>query len=204
MAGDTFKSIRGPSSAETKVKGSRFLAEALPVTSEDDAEAAIAEIRRQTYDATHHCSAYRLGPIANVFRYNDDGEPSGTAGAPILRQIEACNLTNVLVVVTRYFGGTKLGTGGLARAYGEAAERALAAANFVTHVMFERVNVSFRYDDTAAAMHTIDRFDACVVDSRYTDRTDLIVDVPRSRVDAFIEAFVNALGGRGELKRAGI
>lgn len=201
MRADTFKSILGPSTAETKVRGSRFIGEALPVRDEEEAEAAIAGIRKREYAASHHCCAYRLGPTGSIFRYDDDGEPSGTGGMPILRQIDARDLTYVLVVVTRYYGGTKLGTGGLARAYGGAAERALTAADVVTQVIFDRVHVSFEYDDTSPAMHTIEQFDARVVASQYSERTDLTLDVPKSRVDAFADAFVEALGGRGDLER---
>lgn len=201
MCEDAFKSIAGRSNAEIRTKGSRFIGEAMPVGDEDQAEAAIASVRKREHAATHHCSAYRLGAARSVFRYNDDGEPNGTGGMPILRQIDARDLTHVLVVVTRYYGGTKLGTGGLARAYSEAADRALDAANIVTHVIFERVNVSFEYADTSPAMFTIERFDARVVDSAYSERTELAVDVPKRRVGAFADAFTEALGGRGELIR---
>lgn len=203
MGEDTYRTIRRTSATETKVKGSRFIAEAVPAPSEEEAVAAIAAVRKREYDATHHCSAYRVGTSAHLFRYDDDGEPSGTAGSPILRQIEARELTNIVVVVTRYYGGTKLGTGGLMRAYGEAAGAVLDAAEVVTEVIFGRVYVSFDYEDTSPAMHTIDRFDAHVVESKYTARTELEIDVPRSRVRAFEEAFIDALGGRGEIEVRG-
>lgn len=196
---DSFWSIRGAASAEIKVRGSRFIAEAFPVGSEEEAEGVIGRVRKRDYGATHHCTAYRIGADARIFRYNDDGEPSGTAGQPILRQIEARELTNVLVVVTRYYGGTKLGTGGLARAYGDAAAGALGAANFVEHVISERVNVSFSYADTAAAERAIEKFAAEILDANYTDVTTMTLAVPRSRVKAFVESFTNALGGRGRI-----
>ncbi|MEX0599035.1 MAG: YigZ family protein, partial [Rhodothermales bacterium] len=144
MRTDAYKSIRGPAAAEMKVRGSRFIGEAIPVRDEEEAALRIDEVKRREHAATHHCTAYRLGPEGDVFRYNDDGEPGGTAGPPILRQIESRDLTDILVVVTRYFGGTQLGTGGLARAYGEAAEQALEAADVVTHVIFTRLYVSFQ------------------------------------------------------------
>ena len=128
---DTYLTLREGAEAQIKVKGSRFLAEAVPVADEAVAEAALATIRKREYNATHHCTAYRIGPAADLFRFNDDGEPSGTAGQPILRQIEGRELTNTLVVVTRYYGGTKLGTGGLIRAYGEAASLALFGLGLV-------------------------------------------------------------------------
>ena len=125
---DTYLVLDKPVISEIKIKGSRFLAEAIPVSSVEEADAALLAIKKRDYDATHHCSAYRIGSDGNTFRYNDDGEPNSSAGLPIYRQIEGRNLTNALVVVIRYYGGTKLGTGGLVRAYGEAASLALDAA----------------------------------------------------------------------------
>ena len=195
---DSYQTLAGEAEAELKVKGSRFLAAACAVRDEAAAEAAIRAVRKKAYDATHHCTAYRLGPDGDVFRYNDDGEPSGTAGLPILRQIEARGLTDTLVVVTRYYGGTKLGMGGLARAYGDAAAEALAAAPVVEKVLRTPVRVRFGYDDTSPALHTVGRFDAEIRDTRYSDVTELVVAVRRSQADAFVAAFTEALGGRGE------
>ncbi|MEX0746742.1 MAG: YigZ family protein [Rhodothermales bacterium] len=198
---DTYRTIEDPVRADTKVMGSRFIAEAFPIVDEVEAESRIELVRRREYSATHHCTAFRFGVDGSIFRSNDDGEPSGTAGQPILRQIDARDLTNTLVVVTRYFGGTKLGTGGLIRAYGDAAATALDSAKIVRHVITVPVHVSFEYEDTSPAMHTIERFHAEVVESRYSDRTDLGVFVRRNDVENFIQAFVEALGGRGRIER---
>ncbi|HMB89977.1 MAG TPA: YigZ family protein, partial [Rhodothermales bacterium] len=184
-----------------KMKGSRFLAEALPAADEAAAEAAISAIRKREYNATHHCTAYRIGPAADLFRFNDDGEPSGTAGQPILRQIEGRELTNTLVVVTRYYGGTKLGTGGLIRAYGEAASLALDASPVQQCILRERLRLHFGYDDTSPAMHTISQFDAKIQETHYSDATEMIVGVRRSQVDGFRDLFTNALSGRGSITR---
>jgi uncharacterized YigZ family protein len=199
---DTYKTIESIARGETKVMGSRFIAEAFPIADEVEAEGHISIVRKREYSATHHCSAYRLGVDRGHSRSNDDGEPSGTAGQPILRQLEARGLTNTLVVVSRYFGGTKLGTGGLIRAYGAAAAAALDSAKIVQHVITEPVHVSFEYEDTSPAMHTIDRFRANLVASRYSERTDLEVAVPRKDVENFIQAFIEALGGRGRIERS--
>ena len=118
------------------------------------------------YNATHHCWAYRLGQQSDLFRYSDDGEPSGTAGQPILRQIDGRMLTNVMIVVTRYYGGTKLGTGGLARAYGEAAGLVLDACQIKEHIIRELLTIRFAYADTSPAMHTVDSFDAKIKSSK--------------------------------------
>ncbi len=198
---DTYRTLAGPSRAEIKVKGSRFIAEAFPVPDADAAEARIAALRKREYNATHVCSAYRVGRDGQTFRYHDDGEPSGTAGAPILRQIEGRGLTNTLVAVTRYFGGTKLGTGGLVRAYGDAAAAALDGATLVERVVRVPVRLQFAYADTAPAMRTLEAFDAEIRETRYTDDTELLVAVRASEADALIARFIDHLAGRGRAER---
>jgi uncharacterized YigZ family protein len=185
---DTYRTIEEPARAEQTVEGSRFLAEAMPVSDRRAATERIETIREREHKATHHCTAYRLGQEGEDFRYDDDGEPSGTAGPPLLRQIDARDLTNTLVVVTRYFGGTELGTGGLARAYGDAAAAALDRASVVEHVVRTPVRVRFDYDDTAPAEQVLRQFDTEVQESTYTDVTTLTVGVRRSEVDAFVDA----------------
>ena len=185
--------------AEFKDRGSRFLGRVLLVHTLDEASERLAELRKAEWDATHHCWACVAGGIA---RSNDDGEPSGSAGAPILRQIEARNLTSVLVIVARWYGGTKLGVGGLVRAYGDAASAALDAAGSVTRTRRTLVRVSFDYDDTSPALHTIGQFDAEQQSQTYDARTHLLLAVRNSQVDDFGAAFVDALGGRGEVSRA--
>ena len=197
---DTYRMIARPTLAEPpKSKGSRFIGEAFPVTTEAEAEARLDAVRKREYAATHWCWAWRLGLEGDAFRTSDDGEPSGSAGAPILRQIDARDLTNTLVVVTRYYGGTKLGVGGLVRAYGEAASDALDAARTVEHVVRVPVRLRFAYDDTSPAMHTVNRFDAEIAEQHYTANTELVVRVRRSEAEALRAAFVEALGGRGEV-----
>jgi uncharacterized YigZ family protein len=198
---DTYRTIARPTLAEPpKTKGSRFIGEAFLVTTEAEAETRLAAVRTREHAATHWCWAWRLGTDGAAFRSSDDGEPSGSAGAPILRQIDARGLTNTLVVVTRYYGGTKLGVGGLVRAYGEAASEALDAARIVEHVARVPVRLRFAYDDTSPAMHTVNRFDAEIAEQHYSDDTELVVHVRRSEVEALRAAFVNALGGRGTVE----
>lgn len=194
---DTYKTIARKGTAELTVKGSRFIGEAIPVESVEQAQAELDIIRKREYDATHHCSAWRVGPAGEEWRYSDDGEPSGTAGPPILRHIEGRDLTNLIVVVTRYYGGTKLGTGGLIRAYGDTAAAALDDAPVVTRIIREPVSLVFGYEDTSPAMHTIGHFDAEIVETNYTEVTEIIVSVRKSETRALVDAFTNALGGRG-------
>ena len=114
---DTYKTIDSPAEGIYKEKGSKFLAKAYPVRTEEQVKAIVEQLKEEYYDARHHCYAYILGPKGDKWRANDDGEPSGTAGKPIHGQLLSFNLTNVLVVVIRYFGGTKLGESGLINAY---------------------------------------------------------------------------------------
>lgn len=197
MRADSYRTIAAHASVEIKVKGSRFIAESFPAHCELEAVGRMDQIRRREHAASHHCTAFRIGVDADLFRYNDDGEPSGTAGLPIMRQIEGRELTNVLVVVTRYFGGTKLGTGGLIRAYATAASHVLDASGVREHVISSRVSVSFEYEDTSPAMRVIGLFDANVIESMYSERTVLTIGVPRSQIEDFRNAFADALGGRG-------
>ena len=199
---DTYRTLVRSAAAEPpKTKGSRFIGEAFPAVTEQEAEARLDAVRKREHAATHWCWAWRLGIEGDTFRYSDDGEPNGSAGAPILRQIDARDLTNAIVVVTRYYGGTKLGTGGLVRAYGEAAGAVLDAARIVERVVRVPVRLRFAYDDTSPAMHTVSRFDAEIAEQHYASDTQLVVHVRRSEAAALCAAFVEALGGRGKVER---
>ena len=127
-----YLTINAASSAEIEVKKSRFLAELTPASNEEEARRIIEETRKTYWNARHHCSAFILGASSDILRSSDDGEPSGTAGAPILEALRAAEITNIVAVVTRWFGGTLLGTGGLTRAYAGAAAQAIAATKIVT------------------------------------------------------------------------
>ncbi|GAB5534076.1 MAG: YigZ family protein [Rubricoccaceae bacterium] len=197
---DTYRTLASPRTAEPpKSKGSRFIGEAFPVTSEADALAAVEAVRAREHASTHVCWAYRLGADGSRSRSADDGEPSGTAGLPILREIEGRSLTDCLVTVTRYYGGTKLGAGGLARAYGEAAATVLNVSPVRTVVVRVPVELRFAFPDTSAAMRQLDVFDAEIAEQNYTpEGTVLTLNVRQSEADALAAAFVDATSGRGE------
>ena len=142
---DTYNMLATRGDGLYKEKGSKFIAEAFTVMSEDEAKAAITEIKKKYFDARHHCFAYMIGPDKKTFRSSDDGEPSGTAGKPILNQILSKDVTNVCVVVTRYFGGIKLGTSGLINAYKTAARDALDNAQIVEKTINEFYSLEFEY-----------------------------------------------------------
>ncbi len=142
---DEYLSIRKPASAELKDRGSRFIAFAFPVKNEEDIEKALSGLRSRHAKARHHCYAWRLGAGKDAYRSNDDGEPSGTAGRPILAQIDKASLSDILVVVVRYFGGTLLGRGGLIRAYGGAAAMAIEQAEIYTVYVEEELELKCDY-----------------------------------------------------------
>lgn len=152
---DTFKTLREPAEAVFKEKMSRFLAFAIPVNDVEEIKGILSEYQKKYYDARHICYAYMLGHDRLDFRANDNGEPSGTAGKPILGQINSFELTNVLVLVVRYFGGIKLGTGGLVVAYREAAKLALESAEIVEKTVDHRFDITFDYIAMNDVMKTV-------------------------------------------------
>nr|WP_319397758.1 YigZ family protein [uncultured Carboxylicivirga sp.] len=142
---DQYKTLQGPSEGLYKEKGSKFITYAYPIFTEDEVKPLIDELKKQYYDARHHCFAWQIGTDGNQFRANDDGEPSGTAGKPILGQIRSHELTNLLVVVIRYFGGTKLGTSGLIHAYKEATIDAFNNGTIVECTVNDFYRINFDY-----------------------------------------------------------
>lgn len=152
---DTYKTISEKAEGIFKDKGSKFLAFAYPVYTADEIKEIIASLKKQYHDARHHCFAYRLGTEKELYRMNDDGEPSGTAGKPIYGQILSDDLTNILIVVVRYFGGTLLGTGGLINAYRAAAAEALNNARIIIRIVENIYTVNFDYADMSKVMRII-------------------------------------------------
>lgn len=142
---DTYLTIEVTSLGEYKEKGSKFLAYAYFVSNENDIKEKLDLLKKEHFKATHHCYAYRLGTDGKNYRANDDGEPSGTAGRPILGQIDSFGLTNLLIVVVRYYGGTKLGTSGLINAYRESAKEALTNAEKIEKIIESQLECSLAY-----------------------------------------------------------
>lgn len=145
MQKDTFLTIQEKAEGFYKEKGSKFIALAFPVKTEEEIKEQLAALKKEYYAARHHCYAYMLGRDRKVFRANDDGEPSNSAGMPILGQIRSKELTNIFIVVIRYFGGTKLGVGGLINAYKTAAAEALENADIVEEVITYPIKTRFEY-----------------------------------------------------------
>ncbi len=162
-----YLTIAQPGEGSTRVKGSRFLAFAYPVSSEEEIREALGILRKAYHDATHHCYAWRLGAEMDRFRINDDGEPSGTAGHPIFGQIQSMNLTNILVVVVRYFGGTLLGVGGLIQAYREAARDALGKTGTVRRKVESEISIRFEYAQMNKVMSLVKEYKIETKDHRF-------------------------------------
>jgi uncharacterized YigZ family protein len=192
---DEFHTVVRQGHAETRILASRFFADAVPVNSKADAEAFLTEIRKKFHDATHHCYAYRIGSSGSESRASDDGEPGGTAGKPILAAIDHQGLTNVLVVVTRYFGGTKLGTGGLVRAYGEAASLAVGQAGKKSELITALLEFSVGHPKVSKVMHVVSRSGARIADTRYDEEVHFRLEVRRSQVGKLRDELVQATGG---------
>jgi len=183
---DTYKTISATAEGFIKDRGSKFYAYAYPVIHIDHVETAQANLRKQHNKARHHCYAYRLGTDGNNFRANDDGEPSGTAGKPILGQIDKLELCDVLVVVVRYFGGTLLGTGGLIQAYRKATEDALEQANIVKKIITLRFKIDFDYSLMAPVMNAIKRQKLNILEQSFTEKAYITVAFPKSEVQKSI------------------
>src|SRR5688572_23412377 len=151
----SYRTILASTAGEYKEKGSKFLAFACPLTSEEEVKGKILELKKKYFDARHHCYAYVLSADKSRFRAFDDGEPNHSAGDPILGQIRSKNLTNVLVVVVRYFGGVKLGVGGLISAYKAAAENALNNSTVIEKDVLKKYFISYAYTSTPDVMKLI-------------------------------------------------
>ncbi len=169
-----------------KIKGSRHIATVIPIQCEAEVSGHLERVAQELTRANHHAYAWRLGRDREKFRYNDNGEPSGSAGKPMLQQIDGHELTNVLVVVTRYFGGTKLGVGGLVRAYGGACAEALDLADIVEVTITRRVTIVYDYDLSNAVQSVIASSGFEPLASEYADKVTMQFDVPESKTEAFV------------------
>ncbi len=152
---DTYLTIETASESIFRDRASKFIGLAIPVNNEQEMKQELEKIRKKYYDATHHCYAFRLGSDKTVFRFNDDGEPSGTAGRPIFGQIQSKDVTNVMVVVVRYYGGTKLGIPGLINAYKTAAKEALENNRIVEKTVNDVYEVLFTYEQMNDVMRIL-------------------------------------------------
>ena len=175
---DIYYTIKEAGSARYTEKMSRFLAFAIPVSTADEAKAEVKRFQNEYHDARHVCWAYMLGPERKDWQLNDNGEPSGTAGKPILGQINSAELTDVLVVVVRYFGGIKLGTSGLIAAYREAARLALEEAGVKKCRQMHRLLVEFGYESTDKVMRVVKNPEIKILDKTFDNMCSLKIEFP--------------------------
>lgn len=182
---DAYKSIAGPSEGLFKDNGSRFIALAYPVETEEEVREIVSRLRKEYHDARHHCYAYRLGYKRDVFRTSDDGEPSGSAGRPILGQIDSLGLSDVLVVVVRYFGGIKLGIPGLIRAYKTSSADALSQAAVIEKIAARRFRLHFDYLSMNAVMKVLKEMDLPQSGQQFGEECSLEVRVRLSALEDF-------------------
>ena len=191
---DTFRTITKSSEGLYKEKMSKFLSFAEPCTSAEEAKEIVAMYKKEYYDARHVCWAYMIGHQRLEFRSNDDGEPSGTAGKPILGQINSFNLTDLVVIVVRYFGGIKLGTSGLIEAYRTAAAEALSAADIVEKLVEDTLEVYFEYPLMGEAMRIVKEEGAKVLVQDFTIDCRLNLSLRRSLMPKMRDRFEKVLG----------
>jgi len=189
MSTDTYKEVKKLSFGSYKDKGSKFISYCYPVYSEEEIKDKIEEIKKKEHAAKHYCYAYILNTDKSLKRTNDDGEPSSTAGKPILGQILSSDLTNILIIVTRYFGGVKLGVGGLINAYRKAAADAISKSVIITKVIQERYEVSFQYIQMNDVMRIVKEYKLDIIDTDFSINCKLIFAVAKSKRNTTLNAF---------------
>ena len=197
---DLYRTIAAPAEALFKERSSKFFAYAFPVVSAEEALEIVERLRKKYYDATHHCYAYRLGADGSVYRANDDGEPSGTAGKPILGQLLSADVTDCLVVGVRYFGGTKLGVPGLIGAYRESTAEVLAAAEIVEKTVDAIFTVVFPYVCMNDVMKVVKEEQPRIVSQSFDNVCTMTLAIRRSRAAALEKRLANAEGADVERK----
>ncbi len=185
---------------EVVEKRSRFIANIRAAESEEEAMAFVEQMRKRYYDARHNCYAFVVGPRGELARSSDDGEPSGTAGRPMLEVLQGAELKNAAVVVTRYFGGVLLGTGGLVRAYTQAAQEALRLCPTAIMRSGKRVEIETDYNGVGKILYLLGRRNLTQESSEYTDRVRLRVLIPEEEVPEFTKEVTEVTAGRGRIR----
>lgn len=191
---DSYRTLEARSEAIYKEKGSKFLAYAYPVENEEAIREILESLRKSYYDATHCCYAWRLGPKGEQFRANDDGEPSGTAGKPILGQLLSFDITNCLVAVVRYFGGTKLGVSGLIAAYRESAREAIEAGTITERTVDKTINIYFPYVAMNDVMRIVKEEQPTIVGQTFDNLCAMTLAIRASRADGLVGKLRKAEG----------
>lgn len=194
LDGDFYKTITKPSQGLYKDKGSKFIARVYPVTDVKEVQEHLLVLKKEFHDARHFCYAYCIDPENETFKSSDDGEPAGTAGKPIQNQILSFGLSNVLVVVIRYFGGTKLGVSGLIKAYKTATSEALNAAEIVSGKITRKINISFDYPLTNDVMKVIHECEIEIIDKNFARNCNLTLEVQKNQKEKIMNRFHGIYG----------
>lgn len=181
-----FQTIKKKSEAFFKEKGSKFYSFAFPVKSENEVKLNLKVVKEEFKDAGHHCYGFKLGVNGNLYRYSDDGEPNNTAGKPIYGQLISFEVTNVLVVVIRYFGGTKLGVGGLIQAYKEGAKLALENAEIITEEVTEQITIHFKYEEMNVMMSLVKILDLKIINQQFELDCLITLQFPIKKKEDFL------------------
>lgn len=190
-----YKTILSEGEAEIIEKKSRFIATVRPIKSEDEAKVFLDEMKKKYWNATHNVFAYQMGEHNELQRFSDDGEPQGTAGLPVLNILKGEEVKNIAVVVTRYFGGTLLGTGGLVRAYGRAAKEGLLAAGIVELTLYIRYEVTAEYTESGKVQYEILQGGHILFDTQYSDKVVYTVFVKVDEADGFEKKMMDVFRG---------
>ena len=181
-------------------KKSRFIATVEPVHSEEEALAFLERVKKKYWDASHNCSAYVIGKDSQLQRYSDDGEPGGTAGRPMLEVLLGAGLCDTAVVVTRYFGGTLLGTGGLVRAYTKAAQEGISRAAVIEKKLARRLRVRTDYNSIGKIQYLLGQAGISILDSQYTDTVSLEILIPLARLAEIQDKLTEGTNGKAVLE----
>ncbi len=197
----SYKTVQRGGKGEIEEKKSRFIATVHPISSEEEALAFIASMRKTYWDARHNCYAYTLGNNFELQRCSDDGEPSGTAGRPMLGVLLNEKIHNCVVVVTRYFGGTLLGTGGLVRAYQGATLAGLAASTIIERQTGQKLTLGTDYNGIGKLLFLTGSQGIAVLDTRYTDTVEMDIVVPAHEVDSVLAQITEATNARTRIRR---
>lgn len=199
----SYKELYAGGQGEIVEKKSRFIATTYPAKTEEEALGFIESMRKRYWDARHNCFAYVIGERGEMKRCSDDGEPGGTAGRPMLDVLLGEEIRNITVVVTRYFGGTLLGTGGLVRAYSSAVQSGLASSVIITRISGFKLYIGTDYTSLGKIQYTLAGKDIKILDSAYTDKVTLTALVPAGELEAVKAAVTEAANGRASLTEGG-
>lgn len=197
-------SVLGQSRSEYVIQKSRFIASLKEVRSEEEAAAFIQEIKKKFWDATHNCSAYQIGENGQLQKSSDDGEPSGTAGRPMLEVLKKAEITNTVVVVTRYFGGIKLGAGGLVRAYSHAVSLGLQEANIADYIPHQEAMITLDYSYLASLERILPLHRIYCADRQFSDHVQVLLHIPLEEKDNFYTTITNMTNGTSTIKEKDI